>query len=378
MVFMVLVAIEVGLRVFYAIGFQEETPQQKVARISPYAGLEWPQELSVEEKETKPFFVPWIMWRHKEFHGKHITISPEGLRKTWNPPVTDKQHVKKVFFFGGSTTWGVGARDDFTIPSLLSQKLNQGGDRFVVVNYGERGYTLMQEVINLVVLLKDGNIPDYVIFYDGVNEVFVGNSNKKAGSFYGADTVNVKLFKMEEESVWRKLGRYAQQIQILQGVKDLKEWGMRKFKRGRGISPEEEKDLNRLADDIVQDYLRNTEFVRRLAQGYGFQYLFIWQPVLFTNTALTAEEKKLPSWNWFHKKFARLYKLVYDRMGQIKCDHFYNISTALDQKQKTAFFSWAHITEEGNEQVAESIYKIFQQEFPSQISAKPQGTPGRH
>jgi hypothetical protein len=46
-------------------------------------------------------------------------------------------------------------------------------------------------------------------------------------------------------------------------------------------------------------------------------------------------------------------------------DQFHNISKIFDNKNKTLFFSWAHITEEGNELVMELIYRIFYKEFDS-------------
>jgi lysophospholipase L1-like esterase len=373
-VLIVLVAIELGLRLFYR-PVRAEPIDQRLARIPEYAHLDWPKELFREEYQGKTKFVPWVMWRHKEYHGKYINVSSDGIRKTWNPPVTKGQKVKKVFCFGGSTTWGVGARDDYTIPSLLSKKLNQGADRYVVVNYGERGFTLSQEVINLVDLLIQGNIPDYVIFYDGVNEAMVGALNRKAGLFFGAGTVEFKLFQMEEEPFWVKLRRDLRETSIYTGLKELKAWFQRRSKKASGYSPEELKELNQLADSIKTDYLDNVEFVQRLSRCYGFKYLFFWQPSLFTNKALTAEEKKAPSWNYMD--WVKTTQLVYDRMANVKMDHFYNISTMFDHKKKTLFFSWAHIIEDGNEQVAERIYQTFQQNYAPNLSAGP-GSPQAH
>jgi hypothetical protein len=119
----------------------------------------------------------------------------------------------------------------------------------------------------------------------------------------------------------------------------------------------------------VADYLRNIELVKHLAQAYGFQYLFIWQPALLTNQSLTAEEKKLPAWD--NQKMVRLYHLVYGRMARVQMPHFYNIATMFDRKKETLYFSWAHITEAGNNQVAERLYHLFQQEFPSTTAIPP-------
>jgi lysophospholipase L1-like esterase len=366
-VLLVLVVIELGLQFLYFVREQIPPFYQQALRISPYANLDWPKEYFAEERATKNQFVPYLMWRRQEFHGRHINISADGVRQTWNPPAAPGRHLKKVFFFGGSTTWGVGARDYFTIPSLLSKKLNQETPGYLVENYGEKGYCLTQEIMYLVLLLKQGKIPDYVIFYDGINEVMVGYKNMKPGSIFGANYIRGQLYQKETvgqnlKKVWRQSGLY-------RGYKDLSDLVKPHFRKEKALTTEDNQILDRLADDIVADYLRNIELVKHLAQAYGFQYLFIWQPALLTNQSLTAEEKKLPAWD--NQKMVRLYHLVYGRMARVQMPHFYNIATMFDRKKETLYFSWAHITEAGNNQVAERLYHLFQQEFPSTTAIPP-------
>ena len=192
--FLALAVIELGLQFFFFVRGKIHPFYQQALHISPYAGLDWPQEYFAEERQTKNQFVPYRMWQRQDFQGRHLNISSDGRRRTWNPPGPAHQALKKIFCFGGSTTWGVGARDDFTIPSLLSKKLNQGAPRYQVSNFGEKGYCLTQEIVYLMLLLKQGRIPDYVIFYDGINEVMVGYKNKQAGSIFGADYIRRRLY----------------------------------------------------------------------------------------------------------------------------------------------------------------------------------------
>ena len=74
--------------------------------------------------------------------------------------------------FGGSAMWGWGAPDWGTIPAYLQTELERAGDRPVcVVNYAENGFVSTQNVIQLSLLLAAGDVPDVVVFYDGVNDV---------------------------------------------------------------------------------------------------------------------------------------------------------------------------------------------------------------
>ena len=70
--------------------------------------------------------------------------------------------------FGGSTMWGAGARDDYTIPSFLSKMLTQAfPGRIRVVNYGRSGFVSTQERILLFQALQHGCRPQIAIFYPG-------------------------------------------------------------------------------------------------------------------------------------------------------------------------------------------------------------------
>jgi lysophospholipase L1-like esterase len=261
----------------------------------------------------------------------------------------------------------VGARDDFTLPSLLSKKLNRGEPRYVVENYGEKGFCLTQEVINLVLLLKQGKVPDYVIFYDGINEVMVGTRNGKPGSIFGEEIIRRQLYRRDKETMWRKIVNELRRTKIYQAFLDLSRLAQPQQSQAGIFSPQEEINMNRLADAIVQDYLRNIEVVQHLAQAYGFKYLFIWQPCPCTCKGLTAEEQNMVA-AWKEKKMVAMYKLLCDRMQPLKLDHFHNISGMFDHKKKSVFISWAHITERGNDLVAERLFTIFRQEFPDAAS----------
>src|SRR5207237_3377960 len=77
----------------------------------------------------------------------------------------------RIFFLGGSTTWGSGVRDDYTIPSFVARLAEDRGWPVQVSNYGESAYSSFQETVLLSELVATGNVPDVVVFYDGVNDL---------------------------------------------------------------------------------------------------------------------------------------------------------------------------------------------------------------
>jgi hypothetical protein len=105
----------------------------------------------------------------KEINDKFLSTNENGFRKApWHTsflPVRTEYNRKVIYVFGGSTAFGANVADDETIPAYLEREIEA-----MVVNFGQSNYTMHQEVYLLVDNLLEGNIPDYVVFYDGVNE----------------------------------------------------------------------------------------------------------------------------------------------------------------------------------------------------------------
>ena len=77
-----------------------------------------------------------------------------------------------VWFFGGSTMYGAGQRDEHTIPSVIARLSERDGLPVRAVNYGQAGALLWQEVALYQLLLAQGEPPpDLAVFYDGYNDV---------------------------------------------------------------------------------------------------------------------------------------------------------------------------------------------------------------
>ena len=79
----------------------------------------------------------------------------------------------KLSVLGGSTVWGTGSADWNTLPAHLQTELQRVSARPVcVVNFGESAYVLTQSVLQLLLQLQAGNVPDLVIWYEGYNDAY--------------------------------------------------------------------------------------------------------------------------------------------------------------------------------------------------------------
>src|SRR5690242_10100926 len=145
--------------------------------LSYYTEQEWGSLYWKEFKRAlKTTYSPYVIWRSVPFHGTLLNIDPSGYRHT--PGAKCGADTYKVYVFGGSAIWGWGSPDDSTIPALLQSGLQSKlGKPGCVMNYGENAYVSTQGVIHLMLLLESGDVPDMVIFYDGVNEVLAASQS---------------------------------------------------------------------------------------------------------------------------------------------------------------------------------------------------------
>ena len=117
------------------------------------------REFGVSRRQA---YRPYVLWRRHAFSGKTINVDADGVRLT--PGAVCGPSSFKVFVLGGSTVWGTGAADWNTLPAHLQTELQRVSARPVcVVNFGESAWVSTQSVLQLLLQLQAGNVPDLVI-----------------------------------------------------------------------------------------------------------------------------------------------------------------------------------------------------------------------
>jgi hypothetical protein len=224
-------------------------------------------------------YAPYVVWRtHPVVRSDILTISENGYRLVRG--ISEDNDAFRVFLFGGSTMWGMGVSDSNTIGSYLQDELAELSDRPVAVyNFSQPGFASTQEVIELMLQLRDGNIPDIVIFFDGVNDIWNAYGSGQAGGHHGQEQVAARVegrsmefeepsifeFVLENSNLWLLVTSLRNRIQGEEiRVEDLLTY------RTMGM------DRDSLALDVVNTYMGNCFVVEALAESYGFEYVFIW------------------------------------------------------------------------------------------------------
>ncbi|MBN1125398.1 MAG: SGNH/GDSL hydrolase family protein [Sedimentisphaerales bacterium] len=364
MVFLMLIFVEGSLRIACFVLDIDPTTEKAEGFLTPdiYKKTPWAQQMFKEWKNIQLEYKPFICWDRREFHGQYVNVDSKGVRKTINPSFQESTQVKTLYMFGGSTTWGAAVRDEGTIPSHLSSFFHSAGQDMQVSNYGELGYVFSQEVIQLILLLKEGSRPDYVIFYDGVNDVKSTYDSGIAGTIQNLSQIRARfsIFAMAPpEQLWI-------------GCRDTIPYLLRKHSMiynaiRKTIShslPQErysEKQLEELAVKIVDHYMQTMVLVDHLAHEYGFQYLCFWQPLAFLEDHLTEEEMLHLTYRG-NETLKKLYHLSLEEMRKRCPSKMHIVTEILSNRQETYYLDYCHLNEQGNRVVAQGIFNVLQRE----------------
>lgn len=292
----------------------------------------------------------YIYFRRRPFAGKHINVDSAGLRFTpqFGRHAPDGHYEPLVFLFGGSTMWGTGARDSGTIPSALSRLIGPAPSRARVVNMGESGYVSTQAILSLELELRRGNIPDIVILYDGVNDVFSAHQNGEAG------LPQNEMHRAEEFNLLKDGARMREL-----GMGDL--WkrtvtaGMVEWLHGL-TAPPPTTPRPGVAAEVIRLYRENLALMEALSRHYGFRYEAYWQPVVFTRANPSPYEKAQSElMQDVRPLFLEAYRLAATDSLLRTNPHFHNMSGIFDSTEFTVYLDFCHLSERGNAIVAERI-----------------------
>jgi len=339
----------------------EGAPREKN---SYYASKDWAAQYWHEfVLSRQQRYYPYVGWRRDRFKGKTINIDQHGIRLT--PGADCSANSYKAFVFGGSTIWGTGSPDWSTIPAYLQIGLDALTTKPVcVVNFGESAYVSTQAVIELLRQLQSGNVPDIVLFYDGVNDVYAAYQSGQAGVHQNFDqiasTVEGRRFYGENRLlsfIVLLRGSYSFSL-FEESIARLRE----KLQHGKKLVTYETLKVDRaiLSGSVARAYLSNYKIVSALAQKYGFKFGFFWQPIIsIGKKPLTDEEQDMR--RLMDPALVALYDSVYRIIEQSASEYesLYYMGHIFDEYKSGIWIDDAHITPAGNQIVAKKMINII-------------------
>ena len=221
--------------------------------------------------------------RPRPFHGKYVNVDRGGFRRikhqgSWPPD----PHNRNIFVFGGSTTFGLEVADWETIPSYLEdwENATQKTRPVWVYNFGRLGYFSTDELRLFLSLLREGSTPSVAVFIDGVNEC--GLLPGKLPPAPWPDGFVAAAIGVQQESA-RGTGGTFYFLKALQSwpfgelAADLRTWlgGVGHDQNSSGPNA----FAAMVPRMIFERWMRNRQVISRLAQSYGVETVFVWQPI---------------------------------------------------------------------------------------------------
>lgn len=301
---------------------------------------------------------PYVYWRRPVYEAPDIQVDERGVRRTIQP--FDATAKTKIWMFGGSTMWGTGVLDRHTLPSLLAARLQREGVRdFHVTNFGETAYVATQSLLTLLLQLRQGNVPSVVIFYEGVNEVASSYIQHEAGMTQHEGEIGFyenAPKRVEELSFWKLV---LMKSAVMKGLHNLVHRGKTELANDSPVhrAPVPSDDV--LAEQTVSNYYGVLALVQALADQYGFEAYFFYQPSEFSKKPLAPIESKdlagLDQTMW--KTFQPLFDKVNERIAAKPPSrvNFQDLQTALNGHTGPLFTDIFHLTEKGNALIADRL-----------------------
>ena len=358
-----LLILEIGLGFFYNYhgesGIDDNT--ERIIASGAYDELD-PTTVKEIFRELRQQDMKWKSYVHysfKPFEGKHNTIYANGQRKTENFSLKNSKNALKIFCFGGSTMYSSGARDEHTIPSKLSKLIHDKfpNQNIEITNFGCHGYTRTSENIQLQQELIKNNIPDIVIFYDGVNEIISAHQNNRAGTPTNAYN-RINEFKIAHD--------YKKRIRLVITSSNLYRFTtalQRKINTNSAYGKLQNRP-DSLGLSIAKNYIGLVKISNSLEKDYGFKTYNFIQPIIYSKKHLSPTEKEYYKYQEYYENLYRIsYNAIKNDSLMINDPSLIDISNAFDTTKKTIYVDFCHVSELGNELVAKKIFNSIEKEF---------------
>ncbi len=297
------------------------------------------REFWAEQSATLVRWLPFSYWTVAPIDGRYINVDEAGIRHT--PSFTDDPTAPRIYFFGGSTMWGEGARDAYTIPAQVAQLLADRGNPAHVANYAQSGYVSWQDLLLFQAQLALDNAPDLAVFYHGFNDVY-------STYLQGSPGLTLRENQRVNDVEIGRLLRSGQPV-LLPFDTDTSDYDWR-LVTGGSTAPR----------DIVDRWLANRRLIRAVAEEHAVDVLFVWQPALFAKGARTAgEQQLLDDVERAQPGFIDLYRDVHRAVGDQRlsqsADDVIVLTDLFSDAQTGIFSDRVHINEIGNRRVAEAL-----------------------
>lgn len=324
--------------------FFQSQPSDVRSALPNYQGLDWARQHFVEIDNLPTEYFDFVVWRREPFVGETITIDPDGYRRHFNATSGDLQSAA-IWFFGGSTAWGMGARDDETIPAYVQKYSDKS-----TFNLGETGYVAHQSLNLLMKAYLEGGIPETVFFYDGVNEV--AHKCRIGYAVYSSAQELVVRERVQagatpgSSSLWSVLDPTVRVIRLA-------------LEKARGAQHGFEYDCHTNAAKarlIAEHLVSNWKVAKFIVEAHGGVFVPVLQPVAFIGSPQLAHLPEVSENHILRKQYEIIYEQV--RLAAERAQFTYVDITDVFDVEELVYVDFCHVSPNGNALVAERLLSV--------------------
>ena len=299
----------------------------------------------------------YIGWRRKPINLKYIKIGNK-----YNNRYSSGESLKNsTWFFGGSTMWGTGVRNEGTIPSIFHKKTKKK-----VFNFGESAWTSRQSLNQLISVIGDGYKPKEIIFYDGINEVLTG-----CKSIVKKVPTNARENQINNALINSRSGKYMSRALIKKLIERVAEPYMIINKKIRGNENNKSNllrnyncDYDFIKANQIASHLVNDWFISyTIAKSINANFIAILQPTIYSSKTnynyFTDKEKERVK--ALKVQYETVYPLILEKisdkckLNKEFCNSFLNGIKWIDDSESKVFLDTFHVSEKGNEMIVNAL-----------------------
>ena len=309
---------------------------------------------TIESHQNKKYITPDF---HKEYKSHYRNFKPRNIgqylvptgSRTGSIIVVDnfrltvgnpKTFGSTVHILGGSTTFCAETPNNLTFASILQAKFNAQFKDVRILNYGFSGATLPKLVERIE--LSDVRTEDLIVAYVGVNEsahLMVAEKSEVLSPF--------RLIPRFDEIV-TVFARKSLVLEWLKNVTIARKW--------------------EILDSGVSEVEKSVDQLIEFSEKMGIPLLLVLQPNLFTKK--THSKYELELLEKMSEQFRSCMNLSYKKIETMLLVKkspeliFRSAVSLMDEIENSPYLDTFHVNDEGNQAIADLIFKCLQKQIP--------------
>jgi lysophospholipase L1-like esterase len=299
-------------------------------------------------------FYPFVRLRHvPDYSGSGVNTDSLGFRIT--PGADCSSTAVTVNMYGGSTVYGWSLPDSLTIPALLQEELRAAAGRPVnVANRGSIAHNSTQSMIEFLLALQAGDIPDAAVFYEGCNDAATAWYEGDPGSVIG----NRRAAGIFTAGAAEQHGSWRPALLVLAGLI------VGPGSKAPVLSPDENHlgrsaDQRELAEETIRVFRSNCRQIRVLAGVFDLPVTIVWQPALAgERRPLQPEEVSIRA--GMDREEVMFQETVWALAEEASGDGGYSwLGDAAEYADRAVYMDFCHMNAQGHRLVARKLAEVI-------------------